>query len=82
MKRIEVGSFVEDLITGFKGVVTGRVEYITGCNQVLVQPSASGGAYAEPQWIDEQRIIVDGDKRPLTLNNGANPGFGKQAPKI
>ncbi|HWA22287.1 MAG TPA: hypothetical protein VG735_07835 [Caulobacterales bacterium] len=33
-----IGKTITDSITGFCGVVIGRVEYITGCNQLLVQP--------------------------------------------
>ena len=35
---IELGQKVQDSITGFAGLVTGRCEYITGCNQILIQP--------------------------------------------
>ena len=38
MQKFEMGVQVEDVITGFKGTVTGYVKYITGCNQYLVSP--------------------------------------------
>jgi hypothetical protein len=81
-KMIELGQTVTDTITGFKGVVTGRCEYITGCNQVLLVPKvAEDGAYKEGHWFDEQRVEVDPAAAIVTLDNGATPGFDKEAPK-
>ena len=75
-----LGTTYKDKITGFTGVCTGFVTYITGCNQALVQPkSKDGDSYPEPQWVDAQRLErVEGDT--ITLDNGPNPGFGKAAP--
>lgn len=53
---IKLGTTVEDIITGFTGMVTGRVEYISGCNQLLVQPRVDkNGAFQPQQWFDEER---------------------------
>lgn len=80
MKK-ELGQTVEDQITGFTGVVTGRVEYISGCNQVLVTPKiGKDGSIRSAEWFDEQRVLIKSGDR-LILENGANPGFDKMAPK-
>lgn len=77
---IEIGSEVQDVITGFKGIVTGRVEYITGCNQVLVAPKAAkDGSMRDSTWIDEQRVKVT-KKAKTFFDNGKTPGFDKQPP--
>lgn len=77
-----LGSAVQDLVTGFKGIAMGRVEYLSGCNQVLVQPTVGDdGAFKESHWIDEQRLQVLEIPR-VVLDNGANPGPDKPAPKI
>lgn len=74
------GYTVKDVVTGFVGVVTGTVHYITGCNQCLVQPSATeDGKIPEGCWIDEQRLEV-ASEIPIVLDNGANPGFDKAPP--
>jgi hypothetical protein len=62
--------------------VIGRVQYLTGCNQVLVQPRVDEkGAYRDSMWIDEQRVVEDETIDPVRLNNGPTPGFDKPAPK-
>lgn len=55
--KIKLGSTVKDVISGFAGVVTGRAEYITGCNQLLVQPPLKkDGELANSAWWDEDRL--------------------------
>lgn len=71
-----------DKITRFEGVAIGYVQYITGCNQVLLAPQVGeDGAWKESQWIDEQRLVAQ-SHRPIVLDNGSSPGFDKAAPKI
>jgi len=78
--RLEIGKKYRDKITGFEGVCTGRVTYISGCNQALIAPPAKDGAFVDVQWFDEQRL--EGVTGPaIKLDNVAAPGFGPQAPK-
>lgn len=79
-----IGKTVTDRITGFSGVAIGRVEYITGCNQLLVQPKAQEGNFKMPDsaWIDEQRVDVNDTVETVSLQNGSTPGADKAAPKI
>jgi len=79
---MELGITVQDKITGFKGIVTGYVKYITGCNQALVSPQVDAtGALKESHWFDEQRLVIDDKLKPITLDNGKTPGCDKPAPK-
>ncbi len=79
--RALLGTTVTDRITGFKGVVTGSVTYISGCSQALVQPAvAADGALRDSQWLDEQRLVVDATVQQVVLDNGESPGFDKPAP--
>lgn len=68
-KEIELGMMVQDCITGFKGRVTGKAEYITGCTQYLLNPkcSAETGAMVDSGWFDEGRLRVVEDAEPLVL---------------
>lgn len=76
-----LGLNVRDRITGFAGIVTGHVAYISGCNQVLVVPPVKpDGSLAESQWFDEQRVEVLSTNR-LILDNSRTPGPDKAAPK-
>lgn len=77
----KLGATYEDRITGFRGVATGYVQYITGCNQVLLAPRSTDGGMKDSQWIDEQRLEIDDFTPAITINNGATPGFDRAAPK-
>lgn len=55
--KFKFGDEVKDKITGFTGIVTGAASYMTGCNQILVQPPLSGGKWAEALWLDDGRLI-------------------------
>ncbi len=56
--KIDMGVSVTDCLTGFAGIVSGRVEYITGCNQYLVSGKAAKGKSGEALWFDENRLIL------------------------
>lgn len=76
---INLGNTYQDKITGFQGVATGHVHYLTGCNQVLLAPKAISEFGKEPAWFDEQRLeLLDAPR--ITLDNSKTPGFDKQAP--
>jgi len=56
-----MGKKVRDEITGFEGMVTGHADYITGCDQFLVQPECKeDGKFVQNRWFDEQRLMVIG----------------------
>ena len=77
-----LGCTVKDRITGFVGVATGVVDYITGCSQALVQPlMAKDGTVPESKWIDVQRLEIVPGKPQIVLDNSSTPGFDKPAPK-
>lgn len=76
-----LGYKVRDKITGFEGVATGYVTYISGCNQVWIAPFGldKDGKARESHWFDEQRLeIVEGDR--TVLENAKAPGFDKAPP--
>jgi hypothetical protein len=62
------GVYVEDAVTGFKGCVVGRADYLTGCNRYYIQPSVDkDGKHIEGMWIDEHALNVDESKQRLSL---------------
>lgn len=70
---IEFGNEVKDKVTGFKGMVVGRVEYITGCAQFLIQPACKkDNDFIEAKWFDEDRVQVLSKKKKTfgTKDNG------------
>lgn len=78
---IKLGGKYKDKITGFEGVATGYVQYLSDCNQVLLAPRVGeDGGFFESQWFDIQRLDqVGGDV--IEMDNGDTPGFDKPAPK-
>ncbi len=44
-------------VTGFSGKATAHCRYITGCDQILVQPAVKeGGEFVEQRWFDITRL--------------------------
>lgn len=78
---VGLGDEVECLITGFAGVVTGYVEYLTGCNQALVVPRVGkDGSFKSGEWFDVQRLRVK-RRKVITIDNGPTPGSDRAPPK-
>ena len=64
----ELGAEAKDSITGFKGIITGHAEYITGCDQYLLTPKVSEvGKLVESGWYDENRVIVNKKNVPPVI---------------
>ena len=79
--KVQLGRTYKDKITGFSGVATGHVNYISGCNQVLLAPPVdTEGKLRDSQWFDEQRL-EDVGAATVVLDNSATPGPDKAAPK-
>ncbi len=77
---IELGATYKDKITGFQGIATGYVKYLTGCNQALLTAKVSkDGSSAPTGWFDEQRVERVG-KSVVALDNSKTPGFDVPAP--
>ena len=49
MSKIRLGVIAEDKVTGFRGTVTSKVKYLTGCDQYCLKPK-----------VDKDGNIVDG----------------------
>jgi hypothetical protein len=60
--KYELGMELRDIITGFRGIVVGRTEYLTGCNHYGLAPRKllDTGKPQEWEWIDESRLVATG----------------------
>ncbi|HEX2656127.1 MAG TPA: hypothetical protein VHN11_21095 [Xanthobacteraceae bacterium] len=77
----ELGSTARDTITGFYGVITGRVNYLTGCDQYLVQPKTkSENEFVEARWFDENRIDILGGIEKVKIDTSTAQGACGAAP--
>lgn len=79
--NIQLGVTYKDKVTGFVGVATGRVEYLIGCNQVLlVPPVGKDGELLDAQRFDE-RLCEPQRKARIVLDNSGGAGFDQLASK-
>lgn len=54
-----LGDEVIDSIENFRGIVVGTVQFISGCDQLLVQPPiGEDGKRITGYWIDIDRIKI------------------------
>ncbi|HLP66755.1 MAG TPA: hypothetical protein VK181_04475 [Rhizobium sp.] len=74
---ITLGATATDRITNFTGIVTGRANYLTGCDQYLVSPRTPD---KDPKWFDEQRLVVDETFEVVVLDNSNGNGADIAAP--
>lgn len=58
---LELGKKGRDKITGFEGIITGRCQYLTGCDQYSLVPPVRDGKIEGAQWFDEGRIEIIGE---------------------
>lgn len=56
-----MGKEAQDKITGIKGIIVGKCQYLFGCTQYGIAPKASkDGKRIDTEWFDEGRIEVIG----------------------
>ena len=77
---VKLGYTYRDKVSGFRGVCTGTVQYLSGCNQAVLSPKVKAdGSLERGEWFDVQRLAEESDP-PVTLENDTTPGFGDAAP--
>ena len=80
----ELGEQAEDKITGFKGIIVGRADHITGCNTYGWKPKIDkDGKICDAEWFDEGVLKIIGkgiNKKSVTAKD--NGGDLSEHPKI
>jgi hypothetical protein len=72
--EIKLGSKVKDKVTGFKGTVTARIEYLNGCIQYCVMPKvAKDNKAVEGQYIDVEQLEIEGTGLKIKSKPGGGP---------
>lgn len=62
-KKLELGIEVKDKVTGLRGVIIARVEYLYTKDEVLVQPKEiNDGKPAPSVWFHADRVQVAEEK--------------------
>lgn len=63
------GDEAKDIVTGFRGIITGRTSWLHGCDRITITPSKLGsdGLPIKDQTFDEQRIeVIKANKLKVT----------------
>lgn len=55
-----LGKKAKDKITGFEGIIIGKINYLYGCNQYGISPPVQEGKIGDTQWFDEGRVEITG----------------------
>jgi hypothetical protein len=88
MKKMgNLGKVGKDKITGFKGIIVGKANYLYGCTQYALAPRVldkETGKLLETAWFDEGRIEIISDGITSEEVKGKKPGaeYNRDAPKI
>jgi hypothetical protein len=79
--ELKIGVEVCDRITGFRGIITGKTEYISGCVQWLVKPKLDKDGKDVPGlWIDTVQLEVVGNGVNVEPIKGTPGGPRSDAP--
>ena len=71
---IKLGTEVKDRITGFEGIATSRVEYLTGCTQIgIPSPVDKDGKVPEIVYLDESRLDGTDLQAKTSVKNPGGP---------
>ncbi len=88
---ITLGSEVEDVITGFKGIAVTYTVHKNGCVRVCVQPKVDkNGDMVSDRWVDVEDLVLTGQaavtqnllRIPLTEEDAVQQpgGSGRSVP--
>lgn len=73
---LNFGDEVEDIASGFRGIVTSRTEYISGCIRYGVQPKiGKDGGMVIAEAFDENQLKLIKAKK---VSNGKGPAGGPE----
>ncbi len=75
MFKFELGQKVKERITGFKGVIVARSQYMTGCNRYGIQSQKlkSDGKPLEWEYFDEDLLEIDGKNINIKIQQRGGP---------
>jgi len=65
-KMVGLGDKVRDTVSGFKGIITGKHDYLQGCSRMTVQPEVDkDGKLPEAQSFDEPQLELITPRKEL-----------------
>lgn len=77
-----LGKKAKDKVTGFEGVIIGKINYLYGCAQYGIVPPVHENKVGDCQWFDEGRVQIIGDGIAAAEVQGSKPGgINRDCPK-
>jgi hypothetical protein len=78
-----LGKQAKDKITGFSGIITAKVQYLTGCDQYgITPPVGSDGKTGDTNYFDSGRIEIIGDGvTAIEVQTEVKGGPNRDAPR-
>lgn len=57
-EKIALGDEAKDIVTGFRGLVIGRIEHLFRSPELRIQPRElkENGEPSDAQWFEEQQV--------------------------
>lgn len=87
MSKLKLGDKAVHVVTGFEGIVVARVEYLTGCAQVGLQPQGIkdgkpyDSMYFDEPYVDLVEASVVRNRTPRRVEGASRaPGASGNAP--
>lgn len=77
------GKKAKDKITGFEGIIIGKIQYLTGCDQYGIAPEAKDGKVNDTNWFDTGRVVITGDGVTVPeVASAKNGGINRDCPRF
>lgn len=82
--KFELGSRLQDVVTGHEGIATGRAEFLNGCKRYALQARVDKeGKVPDTVWHDEEELEVvdEGVAAQFRRTGGTAPGGPRLNPE-
>ena len=77
-----LGKEAKDKITGFEGIIIGKINYLFGCAQYGIAPKSKDGKVNDTNWFDEGRVEIIGNGiAPEEVKVEKNGGVNRDCPR-
>ena len=77
-----LGKEAKDKITGFEGIIIGKINYLFGCAQYGIAPKSKDGKVKDTNWFDEGRVEIIGNGiAPEEVKVEKNGGVNRDCPR-
>jgi len=77
-----LGKEAKDKITGFEGIIIGKINYLFGCAQYGIAPKSKDGKINDTNWFDEGRVEIIGNGITLEeVKVEKNGGVNRDCPR-